>query len=294
MADFSKPYVKLLGNSRKDVYRHFNDEDDIYETSIIMDFSKMKIDEHFEINTIYKCTQYELFREINNYLFKKIPRDIKCRVPDIYATNDKNLCIEVEDCGPVHLYKTSYNFTIYKNLIRWLAHLDTLYKKRDVSYFIKNRTYEVEAMQDEMFDFVMYYEILDVSDLVEDTLTGIQNIPLTICHRNFEQKNILVVDQETKILNVQNMCLGPVGYDIACLLYDPVNELDEKEIDTLIKLYAMLINQDYRYIQKWVSLCRKLRFMTLVGKNYKLYSESGKHEYKIKGRRAAAALDKSL
>ena len=97
MADFSKPYVKLLGNSRKNVYRHFNDEDDIYETSIIMDFSKTKIDEHFEISKIYKCTQYELFREINNYLFKKIPRDIKCGVPDIYATNDKNLCIEVED-----------------------------------------------------------------------------------------------------------------------------------------------------------------------------------------------------
>jgi len=278
----------------KDVYRRYIDETNISNTHIVIDFSKVKRvpTEYFHINGLHRYNQYEIFREINHYLYK-IPNNIKCRVPDIYSTSDRHSLVIMEDCGSTPLYTINYNFTIYKNLIMWLAYLDTLYKKKDTSYFIKCRQYEIEAIEDELTDFVQYFEASsDFSDLIEDIVTHIQNVPMTICHRNFEQKNILIKDGESRILNVGNMCLGPVCYDLACLLYDPNNKLDSKEIDVLIKLYAMLINRHYTDVLRWIKVCKKLRWMKLIGTYSKLYIELSDTNYKIKAKKVIALLDK--
>ncbi len=252
------------------------------ESSIIIDLSHSEIpsEEYFSVNKIPKVSQYELYREINRYLYIKIPHTIGCRVPEIYTTDDKHQLLEMEDVGDVSLVDIGYNFTIYKNLIRWLAELYKLTSNDDVSYFIKNRLYDEEAIAEELLDIVMYSQSQNIEYDIENVLEKMDKVPLGICHRNFQSNNIMVCDRKPRIINYQDMCIGPIAFDLASLLYDPRVSISDSDKESLIRLYSLIIGVNFNIVRKWTKICAKIYLMIIGGKYYKKYNINNNQNYK--------------
>jgi len=278
--------IKLKGDSSsKKIYRQIYPDD---RTSIIIDFTEVEgqTTEYFFENKVYFATQYELFREINHYLYQNIPHDIGCRVGRIFGTSDFGKSILMEDFGSTALLDHGYRFTIYKNLIRWLGHLDKLYlNDKDLNYFIKDRRYETKAITAELNDFIQHSDE-DLADLVEELLKKAKEIPISICHRDFQPLNIMIHDDKPRIIDTQDTCLGPLTYDLACLLYDPLLVLDKEEIKTLMMIYSFIVDADYKEIKKWTKTCAQIRLIKSAGRHYGLYKKTNDKEHFERAKKA--------
>lgn len=68
-------------------------------------------------------------------------------------------------------------------------------------------------------------------------------------HRDFQSKNIMVLDDRIGIIDWQGGRLGPLAYDLASLLIDPYVGLSAKEQDRLFQQYISLLKG---YKKEWV------------------------------------------
>jgi aminoglycoside/choline kinase family phosphotransferase/CTP:molybdopterin cytidylyltransferase MocA len=62
--------------------------------------------------------------------------------------------------------------------------------------------------------------------------------PRVLLHRDFQSQNILLEDGRVRLVDVQGMRLGPLGYDAASLLWDPYVDLAAAERDALLVMFA--------------------------------------------------------
>ena len=62
--------------------------------------------------------------------------------------------------------------------------------------------------------------------------------PLVLLHRDFQSQNILLQDGRVRLVDVQGMRLGPLGYDAASLLWDPYVELPCEMRSRLLERFA--------------------------------------------------------
>jgi len=274
---------KISGDSSsKIIYRQYHNTDNYgVRSSVIIDFSRVMYmsDEYFHVCDIYDASQYEFYREINTFLYMKVPHCIGCRVPEIYASSDYAKSLQMEDLGSVSLVDVGFKFTIYRDIIRWLAHLDKLYRMNNIHYYIKYRKYEIEAINDELADFIQYCGE-DYIELVENILEKVSMIPRSICHRDFQPRNIMIHKGQPRVIDIQDMCIGPMLYDLGSLLYDPFVIVSKSDIHVLTTLYSFLTNRDTQKIQKWTKLCGKIRLMKMAGRHAMIYSETKNEENK--------------
>lgn len=207
------------------------------------------------INYLDTYDKYKMFIDINTFLYENIPKTLECKVPLIFTTNSH--CIEMEDCGYMTLLDKGYDFNNYRDIIVWLAHLDKIYLEKNVIYSIKKNKYFVDTIIRELSNIKSNKYFIDI-DTINEIVDKISEIPRTICHKNLSSKNIMINNYgEPRILNVENMCIGPVGYDLASLLYN--NEhVKEDDAIALIRLYSLLIGVDFKEVSSWIKICKKI------------------------------------
>jgi aminoglycoside/choline kinase family phosphotransferase len=70
-----------------------------------------------------------------------------------------------------------------------------------------------------------------------------QITPRTFSHRDYHCRNLLVLNDELKMIDFQDARMGPPHYDIASLLYDAYCPLTEAERADLLKEYKNHISQ---------------------------------------------------
>ncbi len=58
-----------------------------------------------------------------------------------------------------------------------------------------------------------------------------------LIHRDFQSRNIMIKHDRLRIIDFQGARLGPWGYDLASLLYDPYTDLPEEMRERLLDLY---------------------------------------------------------
>lgn len=284
---------KISGDSSsKIIYRQRHDRRSYgVSSSVIIDFSRLGdiSDEYLHVSDVYDTSQYEFYREINTFLYMKVPHCIGCRVAEIYGASDYAKSLQMEDLGYVNLVDIGFKFTVYRDLIRWLAHLDKLYRNKNVQYHIKYRKYETEAINDELSDFIQYCGD-DYMEMIEDILIKVSMVPKSICHRDFQPRNIMIHDGQPRVIDVQDMCIGPMTYDLGSLLYDPFVVVSKSDIHVLTTLYSFITNRDTVKIQKWTKLCGKIRLMKMAGRHAKIYSETKNEDNKLRSEMAIKRL----
>ena len=93
------------------------------------------------------------------------------------------------------------------------------------------------------------------------------------------------------ILDTGSVCLGPLTFDLASLLYDPKILLDNSTNNALIRLYSLMTGHDYYQLKIWTRVCGKLFLMKLAGKSYKKFADYGNYLDKEIGDKAIKRLN---
>ena len=106
------------------------------------------------------------------------------------------------------------------------------------------------------------------------------SLPKTFIHRDFQSENILMSNAGIRFVDFQGARLGPPGYDVASLLYDPyVNFLGVEYTAQLFDYYCSL-GPRVTTEQHDFDLCAAQRLMQACGAYGNLSIHKGKIRYR--------------
>lgn len=230
-----EPYKKEIpigyGGSDRKIFRIFlnRSKDKSY---VKMKFSSN--DEDFERTILYN--QF--------FISHTIP------VPKILDIDRKKREIIFEDLGDVSLYTwlkgKKYNIIIknmYKNVIRNLVKLHTINLEEKESFF---RTFDYEYFRWETSYFKQMFleffcKLKKIDKNLEEEFDILARIcdkfPKNVIHRDFQSQNIMIKNKEVFFIDYQGARIGPPGYDVVSLLWDPYVDLDSSVRQELISFY---------------------------------------------------------
>jgi hypothetical protein len=124
----------------------------------------------------------------------------------------------------------------------------------------------------------------DAFQLIEDEMF---NSPYILCHRDYHIDNLMVVNNQIRVIDFQDAFMAPYPYDLACLLYDRDTSqiLGAKLIEKIIKYYFDKLAQagykplEFKAYRRLFDLCVLHRAFKVVGRFYYLAVFKKKPEY---------------
>jgi aminoglycoside/choline kinase family phosphotransferase len=107
--------------------------------------------------------------------------------------------------------------------------------------------WETDYFEDRFVHGVAKREVKNPSALKEEfhrLALKADSFPKTIVHRDFQSQNIVIDRGETpRFIDYQGARMGPPGYDVASILWDPYYRLDSDIREQLLNYYAHTIEQ---------------------------------------------------
>ncbi len=107
----------------------------------------------------------------------------------------------------------------------------------------------------------------------------VANQPLTLVHRDFQSQNIHFQAGKVRLVDIQGLRLGPVGYDIMSLIWDPYVELPPKLRQELLDQFAAGCGIDPDEARSMALAAGLQRLMQALGAYGFLGHVKGKKEY---------------
>ena len=193
-------------------------------------------------------------------------RSIGLNVPRIYADDAKNNIYLIEDLGDLTLYSYLVNnykngifpdklIDMYKKVIAYLPRFQILADKGlNYSFCYPRSKFDKRSMLWDLNYFKYYFLKLAKVSFNEEEL---ENDFQTFCdfllqadcdyflYRDFQSRNILLVDGEPYFIDFQGGRKGALQYDIASLLYDAKADIPQHLRDEFLDEY---IRQVSRYL----------------------------------------------
>ncbi|MCX6251710.1 MAG: phosphotransferase [Bacteroidetes bacterium] len=180
-------------------------------------------------------------------------------VPELYAVNEPNHIYLLQDLGDLTLFsyltekrKDESEFPaelagIYKKVIHWLPAFQILASaKLDYSVCYPRAAFDRQSMMWDLNYFKYYFLKLarvpfDEQKLEDDfiTLTDflLQAGNDYFMFRDFQSRNIMLVNDEPWFIDYQGGRKGPLQYDIVSLLYDAKAVIPQKTRNDLLSTY---------------------------------------------------------
>jgi N-acetylmuramate 1-kinase len=170
-------------------------------------------------------------------------------VPEIYANLWQAKAILMEDVGDISLQKFLENVkkpAIYQEVIDSLLFLQSAPFRSELPVIIEKSVFDFDRLKAESGQFFLHFIRerlkMDFDDeyFTDDCLRlagAIAAQPRVLMHRDFQSKNIFIKDEIIRVLDFQELCMGPYTYDLAALLEDPYVTIDEREINNYLMYY---------------------------------------------------------
>lgn len=206
------------------------------------------------------------------------------RVPQLLLdARDVRLLI-IEDCGDNllggFLGKTDSTtlHSYYSKAIKQLQQLQAIPPQSDRLPF--NRSFSGQLFLKEMLETADYFLPAfdhstalkeEVSSYLAELAALVDRLPKILVHRDYHSWNLLLYEQEIRVIDFQDALMGPRVYDLISLLHD--RDTDRLLGDTLVRQLAeefrllMTIGSDFEYEYRLCSLQRDLK---VVGRFAKL------------------------
>jgi hypothetical protein len=86
-------------------------------------------------------------------------------------------------------------------------------------------------------------ETIKLNAEFESLADRLQEVPMSLVHRDFQSRNIMIRDGQPVLIDFQGMRIGNFFYDLGSLLYDPYVILKEEERMELLAYYYSLSDQ---------------------------------------------------
>lgn len=228
-----------------------------------------------------------IFIEVAQTLAAHLPQ-----VPAVYAVDQEHSLVLQSDCGQKTLYSyfkengfnSEFKTTMLESLA-WVAKLQTATVDFPASFIGLQRSLDVMALQWELKEFIdfglcqgnskvlpedQYQQLLLETQQLAQVVAA---LPQALIHRDYQSKNILLNEQGIWIIDYQDMCLGPICYDLASLIYDPYLNLSPTEQEELAYEFwqqhaneAIVAKADFTNFYSTLQLCGIQRLLKAAGR----------------------------
>jgi NDP-sugar pyrophosphorylase family protein/aminoglycoside/choline kinase family phosphotransferase len=256
-------------------------------------FFRIFSDDQPLISVEYKKVDQEFQRHVE---YTKFFRRYGVPVPEILDVDYENKVITFEDLGDTSLYswlKCERNYKDILLMYKKVAHIAALIHSIDLNHLkdcllLKERIFDYGHFRWESEYFIERYlralrgfkerDIVPILKELDAMAYKADSYPKAIVHRDFQSQNIIIKDQNPRIVDYQGARVGPPAYDIASLLWDPYYRLNDrirkKVLDYYIKTMGDVLDKDIFF--ESLSVCRIQRHMQALGAYGFLSKEKGK------------------
>lgn len=135
---------------------------------------------------------------------------------------------------------------------------------RETGYFLKEFVAEYANL-----NYNKAGAAVECEALADAALAGAE---LVLMHRDFQSRNIMVTDGNMRLVDFQGARLGPPGYDLASLLYDPYVNLRKDQRRELLDYYltarpdmGLKSKQAFESNYPYLAVCRMLQALGAFG-----------------------------
>jgi N-acetylmuramate 1-kinase len=187
-------------------------------------------------------------------------------VPEIFGFDKYTGVVLYEDLGSTHLYdlacstdfqnpqQAEYLLGTYKKVLDVLVQMQVTGKNGfNENWCWDTPRYDKELMLERESGYFYRQCWLDllgmepVQGIEEEFLKLAQKVALSnsdfFLHRDFQSRNVMIKEEEVRIIDFQGGRLGPLGYDVASLLLDPYTSLPFFMQDALFEYYVMQLQK---------------------------------------------------
>lgn len=211
-------------------------------------------------------------------------RSLGFNVPEIYARDDNYNYFLMKDLGDITLFSLlSYNrkeaIDYYKNAVSDLVNFQVQGIKNldlDVAYPTKRFTARSIMWDLNYFKyyFVKPHNIDFDENLLEEDFITFSKLLLSaennyFCYRDFQSRNIMVLENKLWYIDFQGGRKGPLQYDLASLLYQVKADLSTNEKDIVYNHYLENLNiilpGNQAQFEKYYSEFVYFRLMQVMG-----------------------------
>ncbi len=157
------------------------------------------------------------------------------RVPEVYAVNENQTCYLIEDLGSECLLDrviqnglTSKVVELYKRVLQDLIHIQVSGSRIEEQYLYATKRFDQHGVMADLNYFKYYfldrlpvsYSRYDFALECEQLAQTISSFPAThFMYRDFQGRNIMLKDELPGYIDFQGGMKGPLGYDVASLLW---------------------------------------------------------------------------
>ena len=201
-----------------------------------------------------------------NTLFIKYSQYFKAKgvaVPTILCTAPDNSAYIQEDLGSYMLLDiltaertgkelSAHTMALYKKALSQLLQMQFAGQELDYSQALPRPSFDKRCIMWDLNYFKYCYLRLAAiptdEDLLENDLEKLCSIITeqpadTFMFRDFQSRNIMVKGEDVIFIDYQGGRKGPLGYDVASLLYDAIAEIPEAQHQELLEHYIAELNK---------------------------------------------------
>lgn len=185
-------------------------------------------------------------------LHQKALKEAGILVPEFFSVDDKAGFLLMEDLGDTSLQKALHDHPEKKDqllhqAVLVLAQLHTRLYPVSKNLPASKRSFDVTKLFEECLFTVEHLRkgFLGLPELSAPKKEAVRALcekvalvtPLVFCHRDYHSRNLFIKNSQLYMIDFQDARLGPAGYDLASLLYDPYFLLDDETRSHLIAQY---------------------------------------------------------
>ncbi len=175
-------------------------------------------------------------------------RERGINIPEIRGVDFERGELLFEDLGDVSLYtwlkarKDSSNILeMYKKVIEVMVRLHTLIPEEGLTlrvFDLEHFRWETRYFQEKFLEFFCGIRAEKELEAEFEKLAGIcDGFPKNLIHRDFQSQNVMIKEGKPYLIDYQGARLGPPGYDVASLLWDPYFKLEDNLRGSLVVHY---------------------------------------------------------
>ena len=112
-----------------------------------------------------------------------------------------------------------------------------------------------------------------IDDLMLLTSENIKQQPWVNCHFDFERRNLILHQNQIKVIDHQDMKIGPLGIDLSGILIDHYYPVNLTDINMMLDYFSKQIKSKYNSEElfnflRWASIQRNMRILGTLANLY--------------------------
>ena len=112
-----------------------------------------------------------------------------------------------------------------------------------------------------------------INDLISLALNNLNDQPWVNCHFDFERRNLILQNNQIRVIDYQDMKIGPIGIDLSGILIDHYYPVNFEKIDTLLDYFLDKIESKHTKLElfeflRWGCIQRNMRILGTLANLY--------------------------